>query len=72
MPGYGWGRKFGWRGGFGPWRNIWPMEIPPFVGPGRGRWIASQQFGDPERMMFGLGPCGEYAYQQYKRMKQQK
>ncbi|MCD6367456.1 MAG: hypothetical protein J7L45_00040 [Candidatus Aenigmarchaeota archaeon] len=61
MPGYGWsrGRKFGWHRGFG-YRG------------GFGRWFVSQQIGDPERMMFGMGPCGEYAYQQYKRMKQQK
>ena len=25
---------------------------------------------DPERLLFGFGPCGEIAYQQYKKMKE--
>ncbi len=37
-------------------------------GPGWGwrRWMLAQAYGDPERAMFGLGPCGEIAYRMYK------
>ncbi len=44
-------------------------------GLGRGfgymRWLRAQEVGDPERAMFGLGPCGELAYQEYKKRKQE-
>ncbi len=37
-------------------------------GPGWGwrRWLAAQAYGDPARAYFGLGPCGEIAYQMYR------
>ncbi len=28
--------------------------------------MIAQAYGDPERAMFGLGPCGEIAYRMYK------
>lgn len=42
-------------------------------GPRRGfgymRWLKAQEIGDPDRALFGLGPCGEAAYQEYKKKK---
>ena len=60
MFGFGRGRRGGrW---FGPY---------PWEGPGYNRWLVAQQARDPERAMFGLGLCGEIAYQQYKKNKEQ-
>jgi len=41
------------------------------VGIGYMRWKKAQEIGDPERALFGLGPCGERAYQEYKKSKAQ-
>ena len=41
---------FGWWGAGWGWR----------------RWMVAQAYGDPARAYFGLGPCGEMAYQIYK------
>ena len=30
------------------------------------RWMVAQAYGDPTRAYFGLGPCGELAYQMYR------
>ncbi len=30
------------------------------------RMMAAQAYNDPQRLYFGLGPCGEYMYQMYK------
>ncbi len=38
-------------------------------GYGYNRIIKAIEVGDPERAMFGLGPCGELAYQEYKKRK---
>jgi hypothetical protein len=33
------------------------------------RWLLAQKIGDPERALFGCGPCGEMMYQLYKKQK---
>jgi len=38
-------------------------------GYGYNRMLKAMEIGDPERAMFGLGPCGELAYQEYKKRK---
>lgn len=53
MPWWGWRRR-GWKWGFGR-------------GYGWMRWQVAMLYGDPDRAMFGLGPCGEMAYQEYKK-----
>ncbi len=40
-----------------------------WFGWGWRRWMAAQAYGDPARAYFGLGPCGEIAYQLYKQGK---
>jgi len=52
------GRRFGRRAWFGR------------GGIGYMRWKKAQEVGDPERALFGLGPCGEQAYQEYKKKKE--
>jgi len=48
-----------------------PAFVPYMWGPGYNRMLRAMQVGDPERALFGLGPCGEIAYRMYKGMKKQ-
>jgi hypothetical protein len=36
------------------------------------RFLKAREVGDPARAFFGLGPCGEAAYQAYKSAKEKK
>lgn len=56
----------GFRGGCRR-RYFWNFNGTPF---GFNRTMRAMSVGDPDRAMFGLGPCGELQYQLFKRNKQ--
>ena len=50
-----------------------PPYIPLYRTPAGGRRLMrALEVGDPERVLFGLGPCGEIAYRMYREMKEKK
>ncbi len=47
--------------GFG--RGMIGRGFRKLYGMGYNRWLLAQEYGDPNRALYGCGPCGEAMYQ---------